>query len=244
MTHTYRTVVGKAWPLVALLVACSTTMPQAQAALVTDTTKFSRPVIDPAFGLKAPSLPLSYAYHIDFQTTNNTGSNQSVKKFSGGYGFGTNGFWDSSISMTGLNADDGYMDFTFPDGVTVAGIGGFMNYAPESLGGMEITALDANNNVLTYKDDDNKERLESHTLTFVTGGGTNSGAEFYILRDKADIKKLRLSKAFVGITNFTYDFPVPGPLPLLGVAAAFGSSRRIRRRLAGQNKTAGTAPSP
>lgn len=206
--------------------ALSIGTPHVQAELVTNTAKFTRPVISPDFGLKSPAIPQAYGYHIAFTSTNSS----AVKKYSGGYGFGSNGFWDGSFSMTGLNAADGYMDFTFLNG-SVAGVGGFLNYAPETLGEMEITALDG----------DDKE-LESHKLTFITGGGPNSGANFYIIRDKAEIRTLRLAKAFVGITNFTYDLPVPGPLPLLGVAAAFGSSRRIRRRIACQTKRNASVP--
>ena len=208
--------------------AFATAMPHAQAELVTNTARFKHPVISAEFGLKPPSIQQPYGYHIDFTYKNDPGDAPPLKNFSGGYGFGSNGHWDSSISMTGLNSANGYMDFTFLNG-PVAGAGGFLNYVPETLGEMEITALG--------RDKDNQEvLLETHKLTFITGGGTNSGAEFYIIRDKAEIKTLRLSKAYVGITNFTYDRPVPGPLPLLAVAAAFGSSRKIRRRIAGQTK--------
>ncbi len=44
------------------------------------------------------------------------------------------------------------------------------------------------------------------------------------------------------ITNLTIGAEVPGPLPLFGVAAAFGASRRIRKRIKA-SRPEGTAAS-
>jgi hypothetical protein len=139
------------------------------------------------------------------------------------YGFGSNGLWSSPLIMAALNAYVGYMDFKFLGG-TVSAAGGFLNYAPGFPDDMYIAALDGGGNV-----------LETYDLSFATGGGVNTGATYYIHRSNSDIATLRLGDSFVGIANFTYNAPVspvPGPLPVVAAAAAFGYSRRLRKRVA------------
>jgi hypothetical protein len=41
------------------------------------------------------------------------------------------------------------------------------------------------------------------------------------------------NRGYFGIDNLTIGRPVPGPLPLLGVGAAFGLSRKLRKRIKG-----------
>jgi len=83
------------------------------------------------------------------------------------------------------------MDFTFIDG-PVSGVGGFLNWAPNTLNPdeMYIAALDGLGNV-----------LESYGLNFSTGGGTNSGFDYFIQRSTADIATLRLGDSYVGTTE-------------------------------------------
>jgi len=118
------------------------------------------------------------------------------------------------------------MDFTFIDG-PVSAAGGFLNWAPNTYipDEMFIAALDGAGNV-----------LETYGLNFSTGGGTNTGSDYFIQRSTADIASLRLGDSYVGIANFTFDdaspmAAVPGPLHLLGVGAAFGYSRKLRKRI-------------
>lgn len=212
----------RAGTLAALVALISTSLPPAHAGLelVTDTTRFRSQVAANGFGYKGlESRPL-YKYGIELTSQNlDPGAQITATNYRSGYGFGSNGFWNSSMGMTGLNSNYGDMDFTFSNG-PVYGAGGFINYVPESLGSMEITALDSDKNV-----------LKSWTLDFLTGGGTNSGAFYYVLSSKPEIKTLRLSRSFAAITELSFDPGVPGPLPLLGVAAGFGFSRKLRRRI-------------
>lgn len=128
--------------------------------------------------------------------------------------------------MAGLNSTGGFMDSTFIDG-PVSAVGGFLNWAPNTHNPNEmyIAALDGAGNV-----------LETYGLNFSTGGGTNTGSDYFIQRSIADIATLRLGNSLVGIANFTFDdapgmAAVPGPLPIFGVAAGFGYSRKLRKRI-------------
>lgn len=118
--------------------------------------------------------------------------------------------------MAGLNFDVGYMDFKFL-GNPVSAVGGFLNYSGD-YNDMYISALDMNGNI-----------LESYNLSFSTIG-INSGVSFYIQRNSFDIATFRVGDSYAGIANFTYN-AVPGPLPILGVAASFGYSRKLRKRI-------------
>jgi hypothetical protein len=59
------------------------------------------------------------------------------------------------------------------------------------------------------------------------------GAALAQLGHDPEIAKLVLfgSRARGNTTISNFSAPVPGPLPLLGVGAAFGYSRRLRRRI-------------
>ena len=128
--------------------------------------------------------------------------------------------------MAGLNESNGFIDFTFVNG-PVSAVGGFLNWAPgtHDPDEMYIAALDGVGNV-----------LEAYGLNFSTGGGINTGSDYFIQRSTADIATLRLGNSFVSIANFTFDdapgmAAVPGPLPVCGAAAAFGYSRKLRKRI-------------
>jgi hypothetical protein len=106
------------------------------------------------------------------------------------YGFNTNGIWFGALGpMAGLNSPSDTMTFTFA--TPVSGVGGFMNYAPQS-GNSVISVYDSSNNL-----------IESYTLNFNTGGATDSGFFFGFLEDSATIKYFTLSNSFIGIANLT-----------------------------------------
>lgn len=216
------------WCLAAISAAIAVSACPGRAILVNNTSSFVSPVVTTNFNpipintfSGGPDLfTASNGDSIRFDSTNPG----SVINYSGGYGFNSNGSWN--LTMAGLNSGSGFMDFTFIDG-PVSAVGGFLNWAPgtNNPNEMYIAALDGAGNV-----------LETYGLNFSTGGGTNTGSDYFIKRSTADIATLRLGDSYVGIANFTFDdapgmAAVPGPLPLFGVAAAFGYSRKLRKRI-------------
>lgn len=208
------------WPIAALAAVVATSAAPAQAILVIDTSGFGNPIVtsnyNPIPNDTFSPGPLLFGTSngdlVEFTSTNSS----SVINYSGAYGFASNGQWNG-LSMAGLNAEVGYMDFKFL-GNPVSAVGGFLNYAPGNFDDMYISALDINGNI-----------LESYDLSF-SASGINSGASFYIQRNSFDIATFRVGDSYAGIANFTYN-AVPGPLPILGVAASFGYSRKLRKRI-------------
>jgi hypothetical protein len=220
--------------LTAISAAIAASACPGRAILVNNTAGFVNPVVttnfDPipidTFSPGPLLFTASNGETIRFTSTNSNNQGGSVINYTSTYGFNANGIW-INLPMAGLNTSSGYMDFTFIDG-PVPAVGGFLNWAPNTHipNEMYIAALDAVGNV-----------LESYSLNFNTGGGNNTGFDYFIQRSTADIATLRLGDSYVGIANFTFDdasrmAAVPGPLPLLGVGAAFGYSRKLRKRIA------------
>jgi hypothetical protein len=218
------------WHIAALAAVVATSAAPAQAILVSDTSGFGNPIVtsnynpipNDTFSPGPLLFDTSNGDLVEFTSTNTTAQGGSVINYSGFYGFDLNGFWNG-LSMAGLNAPVGYMDFKFL-GNPVSAVGGFLNYAPGNFDDMYISALDINGNI-----------LESYDLSFSTSGD-NSGASFYIQRNSFDIATFRVGDSYAGIANFTYNYnAVPGPLPILGVAASFGYSRKLRKRIKSSN---------
>ena len=129
------------------------------------------------------------------------------------YDFFANGSWNN-ISMAGLNDSTDYYGIsdtmTFEFNSPVMGVGGLMNYMP----------LVINPTISVY--DSSHSLIESTTLNFFTGGGTNSGQFFDFMENSDDIKYFELTDAFVGITNLTVanghsTVPEPTTLILFGI---------------------------
>ena len=157
----------------------------------------------------------------------NTGS---VFGYTIGYGFGGstgNGKWDAAIGpMAGLDDsffEEGVIDtmtFTLPS--PVMGVGGFMNYTP---GGTTPTTIAVYDSMDTL--------IESYNLTFLTGGGTDSGQFLYFLESSPIIKYFTLTDNFIGITDLTTvpSVPLPGAVWLLGSGlACLLGLRRFRKQ--------------
>ena len=109
----------------------------------------------------------------------------SVYGWTGGYGFSANGSW-SGLSMIGSN--DGSSAMTIAFDTPVAGVGGFLNYAP----GYGIATISAYNGT---------DLVEALTLSFLTGGGTNSGEYLYFLETASIITSFVLEGAYIGFAN-------------------------------------------
>ena len=215
--------------LAAISAAIATSACPGRAILVNNTSGFVNPVVTTNFNPipidSFSSGPLFFTASNGDSIRFNSTNSGSVINYSGAYGFSSNGFW-SNLPMAGLNWFSGFMDFTFIDG-PVSAVGGFLNWSPNTNNPNEmyIAALDGAGNV-----------LETYGLNFSTGGGTNTGSDYFIQRSTADIATLRLGDSYVGIANFTFDdapgmAAVPGPLPVFGAAAAFGYSRKLRKRI-------------
>jgi len=167
--------------------------------------------------------PISFAPGVTWSSTNTTNQGGSVFGWTGGYGYLSNGAWDGALGpMAGLNDSSAFFGvtdtMTFAFATPVGAVGGFLNYVPD-FGPATIAVWDPSGNF-----------IESFDLTFLTGGGTNTGA-FYGFQETTPIGYFTLSDAYVGVVNLT-TAPIPEPNSLLligtGLLGAFGV---VRRRL-------------
>jgi hypothetical protein len=124
------------------------------------------------------------------------------------YVFGVNGYWDGSLGpMAGLNDSfDSWgvtdtMTFTFS--TPVYGVGGFMNYVPNSSTPTTIAVYDSSMNL-----------IESYNLAFLTSGDVNTGFFYGFLETSPVISYFTLTDNYIGITDLT-TAPVPEPATLL-----------------------------
>jgi hypothetical protein len=140
--------------------------------------------------------PLTFGPGIAWSSTNAFYGGGSVFGSTGSYGFGPNGSWDGFGPFAGLN--DTFIRFNVTDTMTfafstpVSAVGGFMNYAPDGSTPTIIAVYDASNTL-----------IESAELTFITGGGTNTGFFFGFQEASNTISYFRLTDNYIGITNLT-----------------------------------------
>lgn len=200
---------------------------QARAGVVTSLPS-GTVVPMPAIDYIGPG-PQVFGGGITWSSTNAINQGGSAFGYTGGYGFGGNGYWDGSLGpMAGLNdsfAAYGVTDtmtFAFP--APVAGVGGFLNYVPYGSTPTTIAVYDSAHTL-----------IESFNLTFLTGGGYNTGAFYGFLEASPIISYFTLTDNYVGITNLTVQgsvsaVPEPNSLLLLGSGALvlIGALRRKR----------------
>ena len=114
-------------------------------------------------------------------------SGNSVFGYTGGYGFADNGGW-SNLSMIGSNDGSSTMRIDFAS--AVSGVGAFMNYAA-GYGDAAVIAVYDSSNAL----------IESYTLNFSTGGGTNTGEFHGFKESSANISYMTLTGSYIGAAN-------------------------------------------
>ena len=160
---------------------------------------------------------------ITWSSTNGTFGGGSLYGSAANYNFGDNGIWNSGIGpMAGLNSR--YPGYGLPDSMTFAfatpvfGVGGFVNYVPGRPNPTIIAVYDSGHNL-----------IESTTLTFLTGGGINTGKFIGFLEPIPNISFFTLSDNYIGITGLTVEAlstPEPSYFASLGLAlvglAAYG----------------------
>jgi hypothetical protein len=163
--------------------------------------------------------PQSFANYT-WTSTNATHQGGSVFGYTGGYGFGGNGFWNGRLGpMAGLN--DSFDVYGVTDTMTFAfttpvdEVGGFFNYVPFGSTLTTLAVYDASFNL-----------IESYNLTFVTGTGVNLG-EWIEFSETTPISFFTMTGNYVGVAN---PIPEPGSLLLLG-SGLLGVAGMIRRKL-------------
>jgi hypothetical protein len=149
--------------------------------------------------------PQTFGPGITWTSTNATYTPGSVFGYTGNYYFGLNGNWRGDLGpMAGLNDTTDTMTFTFS--TPISAVGGFLNYYPGLSNPTTIVVYDASNNL-----------IESYNLTFLTGGGDNTGAFYGFSEVTNNIKYFTLTNNYIGITDLTTAIvPLPGAVWLLG----------------------------
>ena len=203
--------VGTRLKVLLLAIAIGLAATSAQAGLVTSLpggTVIPMPAIE-YFG---PG-PQNFGPGITWTSTNSTNHGGSVFGYTGGYGFLDNGSWTGSLGpMAGLNDSNdawGVTDtMTFAFSTPIAGVGGFINYVPGSKNPTVISVYDSSNTL-----------IETSMLTFITGGGDNTGSFYGFLEGSPNISYFTLTDNYIGITDLTTSDPsastVPEPATML-----------------------------
>jgi hypothetical protein len=166
-----------------------------------------------------------------YTSTNATNQGGSVFGWTDGYGFGSNGYWDSALTMIGVN--DSYDVFGVSDTFTIAfdnpinDFGAFFNYVPGGSTTTPVTIYDAGGTI-----------IDTYYLSFLTDGSTDSGLDinFNVVGD--NIGKITFSDNYIGIAE-PNGGPTPTPEPssliLLGTGT-MGLAGFLRRKMAARSK--------
>jgi hypothetical protein len=210
----------------AMFLALLVMVAQAGATVVTSIpggTVYTMPTLE-YFGPGPQTVSVSPS--IIWSSTNASTQGGSVFGYTNGYGFQANGFWDAAVGpMAGVNdsfAVYGVTDtMTFAFATPVGAVGGFLNYVPGGSTPTTIAAWDSGGNL-----------IESFNLTFLTGGGTDTGFFFGFQESTANISSFTLTDNYLAITDLTTGgasgTPEPSSLLLIGTGllGVIGYSRK------------------
>jgi hypothetical protein len=229
MHETYRKVNFQNWPsFVSLMCFFALYANSANAVLVTNPASLgSSTVIDfsqfDSFLFTAGPVQIGSLVGSDVRWESTSGNSVLGD---GGYGLGSNGFWDAGRDgFSGTNSDTAVMTYRFLDG-PVAGVGGFVNYtiAPDGPSNAIISVLDANDVV-----------LESYNIVALapisTPSALNDGAFRGILRNSADIHAFRLSNKFSVLDDLRFTNQVPEPSSIVLAAMSLTGMGALRKRI-------------
>jgi hypothetical protein len=144
----------------------------------------------------------------------------SVYGWTNGYGFAGNGSW-YGLSMIGSNSPTATMRIDFAS--AVSGVGAFLNYAAGYGDPATIAVYDSSNSL-----------IESYTLGFSTGGGTNTGEFHGFSESSANISYMTLSGSYIGAADLQVVQAPAVPEPetyalMLGGLGALGFVARRRK---------------
>jgi hypothetical protein len=168
-------------------------------------------VIPMPYGVYFGPGPITFGPGITWSSTNAVHGgiggigDGSVFGSKGNYGFGPNGCWAGFGPFAALN--DAYISYNVTDTMTfafstpVSAVGGFINYAPDGNTPTIIAVYDAGNNL-----------IESAELSFLTGGGTNTGFFYGFQQTSNTISYFRLTDNYIGITSITIEV-ISNPMP-------------------------------
>lgn len=183
----------------------------------------------PAINYFGPG-PQTFGPGITWSSTNAANQGGSVFGYNGSYGFGANGGWTGALGpMAGVN--DSFDVYGVSDTMTFAlatptnAIGGFLNYLPGDSTPTTIAVYDAGMNL-----------IESFNLTFLTGGGNDTGQFYGFLESTPDISFFTLTDNYVAITTLTIGggapaVPEPSSILLFGTGL-LGAAGALRRKFA------------
>lgn len=202
---------------------------QAGASVVTSLpggTVIPIPAIDcspPLFACFGPG-PFTFGPKVTWTSTNAFNGGGAVFGFTAAFSFGSNGMWTGALgpmadvnSSTDLYGTTDSMTFAFTK--PVSAVGGFLNYVPGGSTPTTIAVYDSHGNLIE----------PPFNLTFLTGGGTDSGSFFGFKESSANISFFTLTDNFIGIRDLTVAaVPEPSSLFLIGsgLLGVIGFSRR------------------
>jgi hypothetical protein len=146
----------------------------------------------------------------------------------GNYVLGDNGVWNGTNSYSGLDSDQGYMEYSFLS--PISGVGGFINYVPDN-GPVWIQVLGSNGNVLEQYDLTTSAPID-------TPNGINSGAFRGIQRATVDVWAFRVVNSYIALDDLSYtssgktvmDLPEPSSLSFFVVSGLGLFIAKLRSR--------------
>lgn len=137
----------------------------------------------------------------------------------GGYGLGSNGYWQN-VAYAATNSGSGNVRFTF--GSAVTSVGGWMNYSPDNGNAPTISAFDGSNNLIASYD--------LYSLAPITASGTDQ-AEFRGISYAGGITSFEIEGTYILTQDLSADVTtVPEPTTMVLMGAGLLGLVALRRR--------------